>query len=212
MREHIHYKQRWHKINDLTNKFCGAFAAAERQNSSGQNENDVVKAAHEIFYNDYKVNFTLQHAWEELRYDQKWCEVATCKMGGTGKKRKCDDGVQSSSSQANQGEPRPPGVKASKRGSAKRTNEDLSEFQRLWTIKEKNLASKEKLNKMDLLDTLIAKKEPLSEFEEALKSKLISEMLGKLLNFLYICSVSVLCWFLLELSHCYSCFVSGGSV
>ncbi|CAN6835013.1 unnamed protein product [Brassica oleracea] len=31
---------------------------------------------------------------------------------------------------------------------------------------------------MDLLDTLIAKKEPLSEFEEALKMKLIGEMLG----------------------------------
>ena len=158
----IQCKQRWQKINDLVCKFAGSYDAVTRLKTSGQNENDVVKAAHEIFYNDYKVNFTLQHAWEELRYDQKWCEVSTCKMGGTAKKRKCDDGVQSSSSQANQGEPRPPGVKASKRGSAKRTNEDLSEFQRLWTIKEKYLASKEKLKKMDLLDTLIAKKEPLS--------------------------------------------------
>ncbi|XP_048622976.1 glutathione S-transferase T3-like [Brassica napus] len=156
----IQCKQRWQKINDLVCKFDGSYDAVTRLKTSGQNDNDVVKAAHEIFYNDYKVNFTLQYVWEELRYDQKWCEVATCKMGGTAKKRKCDDGVQSSSSQAttNQGEPRPPGVKASKRGSAKRTNEDLSEFQRLWTIKEKDLASKEKLKKMDLLDTLIAKK------------------------------------------------------
>ncbi|CAN7034943.1 unnamed protein product [Brassica oleracea var. botrytis] len=89
----IQCKQRWQKINDLVCKFAGSYDAVTRLKTSGQNENDVVKAAHEIFYNDYKVNFTLQHAWEELRYDQKWCEVATCKMGGTAKKRKCDDGV-----------------------------------------------------------------------------------------------------------------------
>ena len=35
MTEHLHCKQRWHKINDLTNKFCGAFATAERQMTSG---------------------------------------------------------------------------------------------------------------------------------------------------------------------------------
>ena len=37
-REHLNCKQRWHKINKLTNKFYGAFAAAERQQSSGQND------------------------------------------------------------------------------------------------------------------------------------------------------------------------------
>lgn len=44
--EHNHCKQRWHKINDWTNKFCGAFAAAERRMTSGQSENDVLKLAH----------------------------------------------------------------------------------------------------------------------------------------------------------------------
>ncbi|XP_013617765.1 PREDICTED: glutathione S-transferase T3-like [Brassica oleracea var. oleracea] len=34
--EHNHCKQRWHKINEWTNKFCGAFTAAERQKASGQ--------------------------------------------------------------------------------------------------------------------------------------------------------------------------------
>lgn len=76
------------------------------------------------------MKFNLQHAWEELHYDQKWCQAATSKMDGNFKKRKCDDGAQSSSSQAttNQGEQRPPVVKASKRGSAKRTNEDLKDL------------------------------------------------------------------------------------
>ena len=216
-RESIQCKQRWQKINDLVSKFSGSYEAATRQKTSGMNENDVVKLAHEIFHNDHKIKFNLQHAWEELRFDQKWCEVASSKLDESCKKRKCDDGAQSSSSYAttNDAEQRPPGVKASKRGSGKRTNEDLkdiSEIKSLWAIKEKDLEVKERLSRMGLLETLIAKTEQLSEFEEALKSKLISEMLGKLLNFLFICSVSVLCWFLLKLSHCYSCFVSGGSV
>ncbi|XP_010436850.1 PREDICTED: glutathione S-transferase T3-like [Camelina sativa] len=37
----INCKQRWFKVNEFTNKFCGAYAAAERLNSSGHSENDV---------------------------------------------------------------------------------------------------------------------------------------------------------------------------
>ncbi|XP_013713791.1 glutathione S-transferase T2-like [Brassica napus] len=59
--EHNHCKQRWHKINEWMNKFCGAFAAAERQKASGQSENDVLKLAHEIYYADHKQKFTVEH-------------------------------------------------------------------------------------------------------------------------------------------------------
>lgn len=147
------------------------------------NENDVVKLAHEIFFNDHKIKFNLQHAWDELRYDQKWCEASSSKIDGSCKKRKCDDGAQSSSSYTttNDAEQRLPGVKASKRGSGKRIGEALkgvSEFQNLWAIKEKDLEVKERLSKMGLLETLIAKKETLSDFEEALKTKFITEILG----------------------------------
>ncbi|KAF2611611.1 hypothetical protein F2Q70_00008470 [Brassica cretica] len=48
----------------------------------------------------------------------------------------------------------------------------------MWTIKEKDMAEKERLKKMGFLESLICKKEPLSEYEEELKKKLISEMLG----------------------------------
>ena len=234
-RESIQCKQRWQKINDLVSKFSGSYEAATRQKTSGMNENDVVKLAHEIFHNDHKLKFNLQHAWEELRFDQKWCEVASSKLDGSRQKRKCDNGAQSESSHAtpNDGEPRPPGVKASKRGIGKRTNEDLkdvSEIKSLWAIKEKDLEVKERLSRMGLLETLIAKKEPLSDFEEALKTKLLSEMLGKLLNFLFgkfcfllsvVLIVSVLCWFyclcysfaLYQAAQCRSrcCSVSGGN-
>ena len=48
----------------------------------------------------------------------------------------------------------------------------------MWSIKEKDMAAKEKLKKIGLLESRICKKEPLSEYEEELKKKLISEMLG----------------------------------
>ncbi|KAL0647093.1 hypothetical protein Bca4012_045384 [Brassica carinata] len=63
-RESIQCKQRWQKINDLVSKFSGSYEAATRQKTSGMNENDVVRLAHEIFHNDHKVKFNLQHVWD----------------------------------------------------------------------------------------------------------------------------------------------------
>ena len=184
-REPLQCKQRWQKLNDLVCKFCGSYAAATRQKTSGQSESDVVKLAHEIFFNDHKLKFNLHHAWEELRYDQKWCEHATSKLGGSAKKRKCEDGAETASSQAiinldEQPTKRPAGVKDAKAASAKKPivdKEDALKFQAIWSIKEKDLALKERLSKMDLLNSLISKNEPLSEKEEALKTKLLTKML-----------------------------------
>ncbi|XP_013589446.1 PREDICTED: glutathione S-transferase T3-like [Brassica oleracea var. oleracea] len=187
-REPTHCKQRWQKINDGVNKFCGAYEAASREKSLGQNENDVLKLAHEIYFNNHNKKFTLEHAWKELRNDQKWCELSCSKAHGNAKRRKCDDSAQSSSSRANetttaeddQGSNRPPGVKASKGQGKKKMAEGkpLSEFQTLWSIKKEDLAMKEKTSKMKLLDSLIAKQEPLAEYEESLKKKLINDLLS----------------------------------
>ncbi|KAL0756491.1 hypothetical protein Bca101_094159 [Brassica carinata] len=108
-RDHNHCKHRWHRINDLVSKFCGAYEAATRKKTSGQNENDVLKLAHQIFYNNYKTRFNLENAWKELRHDQKWCELATAKNDGILKKRKCEDGGDSESSQATENK-RPPAL------------------------------------------------------------------------------------------------------
>ena len=186
--EAIQCKQRWQKMNDLVCKFCGAYAAATRQKRSGQSESDVVKMAHEIFYNDHKIKFNLHHAWEELKNDQKWCALASSKIDGpqssSAKKRKCEDGGEEASSQATTGgdhpTKRPPGVKAAKRVGGKRAVGDplgVSGFEGMWSIKEKDLAANERPKKMGLLESLINKKEPLSQFEEALKDKLITEIL-----------------------------------
>uniref|UniRef100_A0A0D3DND1 Uncharacterized protein n=1 Tax=Brassica oleracea var. oleracea TaxID=109376 RepID=A0A0D3DND1_BRAOL len=48
---------------------------------------------------------------------------------------------------------------------------ELSEFHTMWRIKQQDLAMKEKLSKMKLLDSLIVKQEPLVDYEEALKKK-----------------------------------------
>ncbi|KAF8082852.1 hypothetical protein N665_0805s0021 [Sinapis alba] len=151
-REATHCKNRWQKINDLVCKFCGAYEAAQREKTSGQNENDVIKQAHEIFFANHKKEFTLEHCWKELCTDQKYS-----------KKRKCGDGSQSVSSQVNQNEAavdddgtnRPPGVKAAKARLKKPLDErkDLSDFQLMWSIKKEDLAIKERLSKMKILES-----------------------------------------------------------
>ncbi|KAF2595703.1 hypothetical protein F2Q68_00011369, partial [Brassica cretica] len=73
-----------------------------------------------------------------------------------------------------------PGVKAAK-ARCKKTladGKDLSKFQIMWSIKRQDLALKERISKMKLLDSLIAKKGPLEDYEEALKKKLINELMS----------------------------------
>ncbi|WZZ55789.1 glutathione S-transferase T3-like [Brassica napus] len=185
-REPMHCKQRWQKINDLVCKFCGSYEAATREKTSGQNDADLLKKAHEIFYNNHKKKFTLEYAWLELRNDQKWSDLSSSKQSSSSKKRKLDDGAQSSTSHAteskmsacDEGLNRPPGVKASKaRGKKTDEGKGLSEFQTMWSIRQKDLVMKERLSKMSLLGNLVANKDTLSESEEALKNKLIEELL-----------------------------------
>ena len=44
-------------------------------------------------------------------------------------------------------------------------------------MKKEDMAMKERLTKMKLLDSLIAKPEPLADYEEELKKKLITDLL-----------------------------------
>ncbi|XP_010420789.1 PREDICTED: glutathione S-transferase T2-like [Camelina sativa] len=129
-RESTHCKQRWQKINEHVCKFVGSYEAPTRQRASGQNEDDVMKLAYQIFSNDYKIKFTLEHAWREFRHDQKWIASLTKGTAGT-KRRKCNDGsAQDTSSKGKtHGEDeslsRSPGVKAAK-GKGKKKNNTTS--------------------------------------------------------------------------------------
>ncbi|KAF3571958.1 hypothetical protein F2Q69_00062294 [Brassica cretica] len=50
----------------------------------------------------------------------------------------------------------------------------MKDFETMWSIRQQDLVLKERLSKMRLLDSLIAKKEPLIEYEEALEKLLLS--------------------------------------
>ncbi|XP_013704290.1 glutathione S-transferase T3-like [Brassica napus] len=103
-------KQRWARINDVVCKFCGSYEMAQREQRSGQNDNDVMKAALEIFFNDKGFKFNLEHAWRELRHDVKWCSTSLGKDNGKDKRK----GASDAGGSVTEPQERPIGVKAAK--------------------------------------------------------------------------------------------------
>ncbi|XP_013674466.2 glutathione S-transferase T2-like [Brassica napus] len=167
-REWLHIKQRWQKINDLTNKFCGAYSAAERQITSGQSETDVLKMAYDIYYADHKRKFNLEYAWCVLRFEQKWLSLNTPKPTKPTGSAKRKAGEECSSTTVGDEEVRPEGVKAAK---ARRKVGQGKSLADVTTVME----MKERLSKVAILDTLLAKTGPLSEAEEIVKNKLLAQ-------------------------------------
>ena len=55
---------------------------------------------------------------------------------------------------------------------------DLDAFETMWSIKQQDLKIKERLLKMKILDSLIAKQKLLADYEEALKKQLIIELMS----------------------------------
>ncbi|XP_023636064.1 glutathione S-transferase T3-like [Capsella rubella] len=174
----VNCKQRWHKINDFVNKFAGAYATAERLNSSDHLDNNVLKVAYDIYYSYHKSRFTLEHCWCLLRYEHKWLSLNTINSGtpkGRSKRKPQQDGSQSATSTGEDSKIRPEGVKAAK---AKKNNGEgkaVAEYQSMWEIKKVEMAETEKLQKLAILDTILAKKEPLSESDELIKKKIVSQ-------------------------------------
>ncbi|XP_022546558.2 glutathione S-transferase T3-like [Brassica napus] len=167
-REVCSCKKRWGRINTDVSKFAGCYDAALREQRSGQNDDDVMKAAIDIFFktNDYK--FSMDHCWRELRHDQKWCSTYGPKECGK-EKRKGD--VEADG--GNEAEGRPIGVKAAKAASKKKKSGKEESLAKIHAIME----IKEKLSKQKVLERLLGKKEPLTEMETSLQLKLMAEML-----------------------------------
>ncbi|XP_048617324.1 glutathione S-transferase T3-like [Brassica napus] len=158
-------KQRWARINDLVCKFAGCYEMALREQRSGQNDHDVMKAALDIFYSDQNMKFNLEHAWRELRHDVKWCSTYLEK--DKDKRKPVDSPVP-------EPEERPIGVKAAKAAEKRKKTGKEEELAKLEGL----LEMKKQISKQSLLESLLAKPEPLSEMELALKMKLLSEMLS----------------------------------
>ena len=163
-------KQRWARINEQVCKFVGCYDAALREQRSGQNDDDVMKAALDLFYNHYSVKFSMEHAWRELRHDQKWSSTYVAKDGGKEKRK-----VLEVDTADEVGEPqgRPMGVKAAKAAMKKKKNGKEESLAAIHAIME----VKKTVSKQKLLERLLAKKEPLTEMETSLKLKLMSEMI-----------------------------------
>ena len=164
-------KQRWARINEQVSKFVGCYDAALREQRSGQNDDDVMKAALDYFYNDHSYMFTLEHAWRELRHDKKWSSTYLANHSGKEKRKQ----VQEVYTEDEVGEPeaRPVGVKAAKAATKRKKSGKEEELSQIHAIME----MKEKLSKQKMLDRLLAKKDPLTKMETSLKLKLMSEML-----------------------------------
>ncbi|XP_009113000.1 glutathione S-transferase T3-like [Brassica rapa] len=165
-REASQCKQRWGRLNEQVCKFVGCYEAAVKEQASGQNDNDVMKAAHDIFENDYHAKFCLEHAWRELRFDQKWRSNCGNKDGAKDKRKEPAEVVPDLE------EVRPPGVKASKAAKRKKHGNEAA-----YDQLESMLVVKENISKHRLLERLLARKETLSEIEVSLMNKLITELL-----------------------------------
>ncbi|XP_019100881.1 PREDICTED: uncharacterized protein LOC104789430 [Camelina sativa] len=148
----INCKQRWFKINEFTNKFCGAYAAAERQNSSGQSEHDVLKK----FLNQNVIN--------------------TPSPSSRTKRKPVESASQSDATNTEQdSEIRPQGIKAAKADRKKGQGKALAEYTSMWEVKRVDMAEKEKLQKLAILDTILAKLEPLSAADQLIKDKIVAQ-------------------------------------
>ncbi|EFH67552.1 hypothetical protein ARALYDRAFT_891400 [Arabidopsis lyrata subsp. lyrata] len=51
----------------------------------------------------------------------------------------------------------------------------LSTYKSMWELKKVDMAEKEKLQKLDILDTLLAKPEPLSAVDQVIKDKIVAQ-------------------------------------
>uniref|UniRef100_A0A0D3BW23 No apical meristem-associated C-terminal domain-containing protein n=1 Tax=Brassica oleracea var. oleracea TaxID=109376 RepID=A0A0D3BW23_BRAOL len=134
LREWSQCKQRWGRVNEQVCKFVGSYEAAMKHQSSGQNEDDVMKAAHEIFFNDYQAKFTMEHCWRELRHDQKWKSVFKSRDGAKEKRKETEEVIP-------EDEVRPLGVKASKAAKRKRHGHEAA-FDQIESI----LAERKKIS------------------------------------------------------------------
>ncbi|CAE6231533.1 unnamed protein product [Arabidopsis arenosa] len=156
----------------------GCYEFASRTPRSGETEDDILVLAYKLYHQDQKNKFSLEHVWRILKTDQKWCNWCETKLPA--KKKAKLSFVEEESLQ------RPIGVKAAKtlaksKGKGKSEGADagsVAEFQLLWDVKEKDLASKERLSKQKLLDSLLGRSDGLSEMEIELKNTLIKEYLS----------------------------------
>ncbi|XP_048633740.1 glutathione S-transferase T3-like [Brassica napus] len=148
-RELVPCKQRWARINEQVSKFAGCYDAALREQRSGQNDDDVMKAALDLFFNNYESQFKMDHCWRELRHDQKWCSMFKGKDSGKEKRKVVDVDTEE------EAEGRPLGVKAAKADLKKKKSGREQELSKLQGV----LELKGQLSRQKILERITVKAE-----------------------------------------------------
>ncbi|KAG2295565.1 hypothetical protein Bca52824_042234 [Brassica carinata] len=99
----------------------------------------------------------------------------TTKASASSKRKPVETDSQTSTINVGDEEVRPEGVKAAK---AKRSNakgKSVADITTVWEMRKDDLDRKEKLSKLAILDTLLAKTQPLTAAEEEAKNKLLAQ-------------------------------------
>ncbi|KAG2251879.1 hypothetical protein Bca52824_082015 [Brassica carinata] len=93
---------------------------------------------------------------------------------------------------------RPEGIKAAKARRNGGKGKSVSDYASVWEMKKEDwemkkedLERKERLSKLAILDTLLAKTEPLSEAEEAVKNKLLADLLSLNPHIYSLCMINI---------------------
>ena len=90
------------------------------------------------------------------------------------KRKNGETTAETSTTENGDHETRPEGIKAAKSKRNTAQGNSVDEYTTLWEMKKEDLAMKERLSKLAILDTLLAKSEPLTEAEEVVKNKLLA--------------------------------------
>ncbi len=141
-RDQTRCKARWQKkINASVSKFVGCFEQATNQPHSGEGDADILKRAHQRYFEQMDKEFKEEHAWIALRDEPKWSIDYLHKINrsntssGSSKRSRSDMEGDTPTSVINEHPiERPMGIKAAKRkgkASASTSREDHVEILRV---------------------------------------------------------------------------------
>ncbi|XP_021739791.1 glutathione S-transferase T2-like [Chenopodium quinoa] len=113
MRGSEQLRNRWRRINASCSKFCGSHALSESRRGSGNNDEDVMKAAYSIYAADktktslMSKTFQDKHIWDILIQQDAWkpsedivqkCKQKTSTQGSDSKRSRINEAGNYSSS------------------------------------------------------------------------------------------------------------------
>lgn len=106
-------KDRWHKINKLTNSFNDCWVKARRVYTSGYSDEMWLDKAHKFFEDENKgLRFQLMNVWYMVRNEAKWISYNN---NIHGKRKEMENGSTQGGGLEDVDLPRPMGQKAAKR-------------------------------------------------------------------------------------------------